>query len=207
MKNQLTTEFQTRLWHAVKAIEQDSQAEVVVVLRSSSDSYASIPLVWGLFAAWLAHTYMIYAPDFFENWLVYYIPIFAFASSYAFAHLPWIKRICSKKKTLQKKVEIMARALFQKGGIQHTRSKIGVLIYCSFLEQTVTILPDRGLEMAIPAEEWQVLRHQFNQIFSEKNPMLALLSALQHTQTLFASYLPVQAGDINELPDVMEIDL
>jgi putative membrane protein len=207
MKNQLTTEFQTRLWQAVKAIEQDSQAEVVVVLRSSSDSYAAIPLVWGLCAAWLGHTYMIYAPDFFETWLVYYIPIFAFAISYSFAHLPWIKRISSKKKTLQKKVEIMARALFQKGGVQHTCDKTGVLIYCSFLEQIVTILPDRGLEMAIPEQEWQVLRHQFNQIFTDKKPVLALLSALQHTQVLFASYLPVQDGDINELPDVMEIDL
>jgi putative membrane protein len=61
--------------------------------------------------------------------------------------------------------------------------------------------------MAIPEQEWQVLRHQFNQIFTDKKPVLALLSALQHTQVLFASYLPVQDGDINELPDVMEIDL
>jgi putative membrane protein len=207
MKKELTTDFQTRLWEAVKSIEQVSQAEVIVVLRASSHSYQDIPLVWGICAAWISHTYMIYTPDFFENWLIYYIPIFAFAFSYAFACLPAIKRLCSKKSTLQKNVEIMARAIFQKGGIHHTRAKTGVLIYCSFLEQSVYILPDRGIEMAIPHEEWQNLRQEFNLIFACKRPTDALLKELHKTRLLFGRYLPTRPGDINELPDVREIDL
>lgn len=207
MKKELTTDFQTRLWEAVKLIEQASQAEVIVVLRASSHRYPDIPLVWGISAAWVSHTYMMYSPDFFENWLVYYLPIFAFALSYTFAQLPAITRLCSKKSTLQKNVEIMARAIFQKGGLYHTRAKTGVLIYCSFLEQSVYILPDRGIEMAIPHEEWQRLRLEFNLIFASKKPMDALLIELHKTQLLFGRYLPALAGDINELPDVLEIDL
>ena len=207
MKKELTTDFQTRLWEAIKSIEQDSQAEVIVVLRDSSHAYPDIPLVWGICAAWISHTYMMYAPDFFENWLVYYIPIFAFVISYAFAHLPAIKRLCSKKSTLQKNVEIMARAIFQKGGIYHTRAKTGVLIYCSFLEQSVFLLPDRGIEMAIPHEEWQSLRREFNLIFAGKKPTDALLTELHKTRLLFGQYLPALADDINELPDIREINL
>jgi putative membrane protein len=207
MKKEFTTDFQTRLWDAVKSIERDSQAEVVVVLRACSDTYPAIPLVWGICAAWLSHTYMMYAPDFFENWLVYYVPIFAFAISYAFAHLPAIKRLCTKKSTLQKNVEIMARAIFQKGGIHHTRAKTGVLIYCSFLEQSVYILPDRGIEMAIPHEEWQSLRQEFNLIFAGKKTTDRLLTALHKTRLLFGRYLPARGDDINELPDSLEIDL
>ena len=207
MKKELTTDFQTRLWDAIKSIEQASQAEVVVVLRACSDTYPAVPLVWGITAAWLTHTSMIYAPDFFENWLVYYVPIFAFALSYAFAHLPAIKRLCTKKSTLQKNVEIMARAIFQKGGINHTRAKTGVLIYCSFLEQSVYILPDRGIEMAIPHEEWQSLRQEFKLIFAGKKPTDALLNALLKTRLLFGRYLPARADNINELPNNLDIAL
>jgi len=207
MKKELTTDFQTRLWEAVKSIEQNSQAEVIVVLRASSHAYPDIPLVWGICAAWISHTYMMYSPDLFENWLVYYLPIFAFALSYAFAHLPAIKRLCSKQSTLQKNVEIMARALFQKGGIYHTRAKTGMLIYCSFLEQSVYLLPDRGIEMAIPHEEWQSLHLEFKLVFASKKPMDALLTALHKTRLLFGQYLPALADDINELPDVLDIDL
>ena len=35
-----TTEFQTQLWEAVNAIEQDSRVEVVVVIRSVVSSVA-----------------------------------------------------------------------------------------------------------------------------------------------------------------------
>ena len=207
MKKELTTDFQTRLWTAIKSIEQASQAEVIVVSRANSHAYPDIPLVWGIIAAWITHTYMMYAPDLFENWLIYYLPIFAFAFSYGFAHLPWIKRLCSKQSTLQKNVEIMARAIFQKGGIYHTRAKTGMLIYCSILEQSVYLLPDRGIEMAIPHEEWQSLRQEFKLIFAGKKPMDALLTALDKTRVLFGQYLPALADDINELPDVPDIDL
>ncbi len=146
-------------------------------------------------------------PDFFENWLVYYMPLLAFLLGFGFAHLPSIKRISSKKSALDKNVEVMARAIFQKGGIHHTKAKIGLLIYCSFLEKNVYLLPDRGVEIAIPNEEWQNLRRDFQSIFAGKNSKEALLGELNKSRLLFSQYLPAQAHDINELPDNLEIDL
>ena len=57
MKKELTTDFQTRLWTAIKSIERASQAEVIVVLRASSHAYPDIPLLWGIIAAWI-HPYV-----------------------------------------------------------------------------------------------------------------------------------------------------
>ncbi len=207
MKKVLTKDFQSELWQTIKSIEAHSQAEVVVVLRASSGDYSSTPLLWGIFAAWISHTYMMYAPPLFENWLVYSVPVIAFIGSYAFAHLPAIKRLSNKKATLQKNVEVMARAIFQKGGIRHTRAKTGVLIYCSMLERRVYILPDRGIEMAIPHAEWLGLQHAFNRMFTQKQPLHALLSELHKTDALFRLYLPALPDDINELPDDLDIDL
>lgn len=207
MKKALTTAFQTRLWEAVKAIEQNSQVEVVVVIRSRSEDYRDVALIWGIISALLAFTYVMFAPDLFEDWLVFCAPIVAFAAGFALAQLPLITRLSIVKARLQKSVEIMARALFQKGGIGHTQAKTGVLIYCSWLEKTVYILPDRGVEMLLPTEEWQDLRAGFQQIFVSKKPTEALLVQLRQAESLFNRYLPPLANDINELPDVMEIDL
>ncbi len=207
MKKALTTEFQTRLWEALKAIERDSQVEIVVVMRPRSADYLDIALIWGILGAWLSFTYLMFAPDLFTDGLVYCLPMIAFALCYALAQLPLVTRLSARKSRLQKNVEIMARAIFQKGGIQHTQAKTGVLVYCSWLEKIAYILPDRGVDMALPAEEWQAIRAGLQQVFASKEPAETLLAQLHKAHPLFARYLPALANDINELPDAMEIDL
>jgi putative membrane protein len=207
MKKQSITAFQTRLSDAVRNIEQVSQVEIVVIVRSRSADYRESALTWGLFGALLSFTYLMFAPDLFTDEFIYCLTILGFAFSYTLARIPWCIRLSVKKERLQKNVEIMARALFQKGGIQHTQAKIGLLIYCSLLEKTVYLLPDRGVAMALPLEEWQKIQNDLQTIFADKNPSEALLLQLQLLPPLFAHYLPVLPNDINELPDNMEIDL
>lgn len=207
MKRHLTTEYQNRLWLAIKAIEQGSQAEAVVVFRAHSANYDEVPLFWGLGAAWLSFTLLMYAPVYFENWLVYYLPMLAFALCYALGSLPAVKRLSIAAARRERQVEIMARAIFQKGGIQHTSGKTGLLIYCSLLERRVLLLADRGLQLAVPQAVWQELAAEFNAIFKQGDPEAALLAALEKTATLFHRFLPARDDDINELPDIMEIEL
>ncbi|WFP49584.1 hypothetical protein PL263_15970 [Methylomonas sp. EFPC3] len=207
MKQYLAPAYQSRLWDAIKSLENGSQAEAVVVFRARSGDYAAVPLLWGLAAAWLAFTLIMYAPVYFENWLVYYAPLAMFALAYGVGSLPAVKRCSVRRSTRDKRVEIMARAIFQKGGIQHTRDKTGFLVYCSLLERRVFLLPDRGLELAIPLAIWQELQSEFDRIFAERQPEQCLLQALEKTAAAFARYLPVRAGDINELPDRLDIDL
>jgi putative membrane protein len=149
----------------------------------------------------------MFAPDYFENWLVYYLPLLAFLVSFGIAHHPVVIRLCSKQAVRQKNVEILARALFQKGGIHHTRAKTGMLIFCSNLEKICYLLPDRGVEMAIPADEWQILRQDFQGIYADKNPYAALITQLNSSTAVFSRYLPAQENDINELPDALDIQL
>jgi len=207
MRKKATSEFQTRLWEAVNAIEKDSRVEVVVIIRPRSEHYRDIALIWGMVAAWLSFTYLMFAPEPFEDWLIYDLPLFAFAVGYLSAKIPCLTRLVVSQARMRRNVEILARALFQKGGIQHTQRKTGVLIYCSWLEKMVLIVPDRGAEMALPAEEWQTLRAGFQTIFASGKPHERLLEQLDQSRLLFKRYLPPLAHDMNELPDHMEIDL
>ncbi|BBL60737.1 TPM domain-containing protein [Methylomonas koyamae] len=207
MKQYLAPAYQSRLWDAIQNLENGSQAEAVVVFRARSADYNSVPLLWGLAAAWLSFTVMMYAPVYFENWLIYYAPLLAFAAAAGCGSLPAAKRCSVRRPVRDKCVEIMARAIFQKGGIQHTKDKTGFLVYCSLLERRVFLLADRGLQLAVPQEVWQELQSEFDGIFGDSQPEQSLLRALEKTAAAFARYLPVQDGDINELPDRLDIDL
>ncbi|MGR8932647.1 MAG: hypothetical protein ACU836_18665 [Gammaproteobacteria bacterium] len=202
----ITADYKSRLWKAIKSIELSSQAEAVVVFRACSGTYGEVPLSLGVITAWLCFTYLMYSPTYFENWLVYCLPMLIFGLCYAVGLLPAVKRLSVKRAILDKNVEIMARAIFQKGGIRHTRDKTGLMVYCSFLERRVLLLPDRGLELAVPQSVWRELEIDYNRIFAERSPE-ALLQVLAKTATVFATYLPVREGDLNELPDQLEIDI
>jgi putative membrane protein len=207
MKQYLTTDYQNRLWPAIKAIEQQANAEVTLVFRAHSGDYAAIPLLWGIGAAWWSFTLLMYAPLYFENWLVYYLPMLAFALGYAIGHIPGVKRRCVRSALQAKQADIMARAVFQKGGLQHTRCKTALLIYCSLLERKVVLLADRGLECSVPQAEWQGLREVFAQVFYDAQPQQRLLEALAQTAAVLAAHVPAQGERLNELPEFLDIDL
>lgn len=207
MKKLLTVAFKTQLCDAVQAIESQSQVELVVLIRSRSDNYHDLKLIWAALGALGLHSYAMFAPEFFADSSIYLAPIVGFALGLLFAHLPAVLRLSIAPERRQKQVEIMARALFQKGGLAHTQAKIGILIYFSWLERSVYILPDRGAEQALPPELWQEIQAQLNRIYQHKAPEQAILTQLATLAPLFALYLPKSADDINELPDAMEIAL
>lgn len=202
-----TDAFQSRLWNAIHAIEQNSQVEVVVILRPRSESYRDVALLWGFAAGWLCFTYLMFAPEVFSDVTIYLAPQLAFAFGALLGKLPALTRLSICKRRMQKSVEIKARALFQKGGIGHTQRKIGVLVYGSWLEKTIYLLPDRGVETALPAEEWLALRTGFERIFKSGDGHENLLRELQAAKAIFQRYLPPLPNDINELPDDLDIDL
>ena len=207
MKKAYPPELQTRLWEAIKAVEQHSHVEIAVVLRSRSADYQEVALMWGVLLAWLAFSYVMFAPELFSDTVVYAAPLLAFVLGYALGHNSALTRLSVKKPRLHKQVEIMARAIFQKGGIHHTQRKIGVLVYVSLLEKRVYVLPDRGVAVALPATQWQSLQDNLQSIFNTRKPLEALILQLQHCQPLFNRYLPPLADDINELPDDLDVDL
>lgn len=207
MHKDFNHDFQTHLAETIASIEQQSQVELVVIIRNRAAEYPDIPLIWGLFVSCLTHTYLMLAPTLFNDLEIYLGPIVGFALGWCCAKHPTLQRLSLTPQRREKNVEIRARALFQKGGIHHTQAKIGVLIFCSLLEKSCFIVADRGAELALPPAEWQHLRSQLQSIFSATQPANALLKALTAFQPIFNRYLPPIANDLNELPDNLEIDL
>lgn len=207
MQREFNTDFKNQLWKTIADIEDNSQVEIVVIIRDKSENYTDIPCYWGIWLSFLSFTYVMFSPDIFTDAVIYLTPFLVFLISYSISYIPIIRRLSISKNRSKRNVEIMARALFQKGGLYHTQNKIGILIYVSLLEQIVYIVADRGIELAVPVEDLEKLKTDFNRVFKTRYIASALIHQLQQSKMIFQQYLPALEDDINELPNNLEINL
>jgi putative membrane protein len=208
MSNYFNDEIRAKISRTISRIESQSHAELVVIIKSRIHGYSEYPLAIGTMLAFVALTYFRFSLDFYADWVVYSGTVLSFVLGAIFTGgIPSLLRLLVGKKRLNKSAEIMARACFQKGGIHHTRDKTGVLIFIAVWERQIVILPDRGAELAIPPTEWEKIKQEFRGVFRTTNPANDLVAKLEGLLTIFSQYIPQVVGDINELPDNLEIDL
>ena len=205
---QFTEEFRTKLYDTINEIENNSLVEVVVLIKPQSGSYKDIPLWAGVIFSFLLYTFFMFAPIDFNVFLIYAFTILGFLAIYTLiSAMPELISKAIPKKRKERNVEIFARALFQKGGIRFTNQRIGTLIYFSLFEKQAYVLPDRGAQTAVPAEEWEKINAQFQSVFSATDVAGAILSALASCKPVFSTYIPPIENDINELPDDLDVEL
>jgi putative membrane protein len=201
-------DFRTKLYDTIKKIEDNSLVEIVVIIKPSSGKYRDIPVWSGVVFASLLYTFFMFSHIEFNVYLIYVFTILSFFLAWSLvAATGFVQKLFVKKERKHRNVEINARAIFQKGGIRFTQERIGTLFYVSLLEKMVYILPDRGAENAIPAEEWQNMHDDFQKIFSAGNIADELIVRLNKWQPIFSKYIPPVENDVNELPDNMDVNL
>jgi putative membrane protein len=201
-------DFQAQLGKLIAELEQSSQIEVVVLIKQSSAVYEDVLIGLGAITSLLTFSYLFYVDTHFNDYFIYLITLASFGAGILLGLvLPFTQRLLTGKKRQERNVEIMARALFQKGGLHHTSTKVGTLIYLSLLEKKVYIVADRGAQMAIPEQEWQKITQDLQSVFKAKNPPESLLKELEKCKNTFSRYIPALENNVNELPNDLQIDL
>jgi len=207
MKN-FNEDFKTKLVEAIENIENSSLIEIVTIIRPRSTSYRDIPLWWGIIFVFFTFTILMFIPYVLGDYTFYATVLFSFFVGLILSWLlPIMQRPFISKERMARSVEIMARAIFQKGGIRNTSARIGTLIYVSVFEKKVFIIPDDGARTSIPHDEWDKMNENFNQVFKANNPAAAIIEQINACQPIFAEYIPPIENDINELADDLDVDL
>ncbi len=189
------------LSEAVKAIEARSSAEIVVVIRPQSASYLHIDMMVGMGAAIATLALLLFAP-----WSVAWIyllldPIlFGVGIGFAASRLGVVRRLLSRTTTIAGSVDRAAKAMFLDRGIHNTRDRTGVLIYVSLLERWCAVIADSGIELAVPANEWQSVAQSLREAVSQ-GQAVDLASTMSGMSDLLERYLPRHDDDLNELHD------
>jgi len=201
-------QFKTQLNNSVSDIENNSVAEIVVIVKARSSNYQEYALWFGFIFMVVVYSFFMFSPFDFDVFFIYFftITLFLLASGLSSA-FPFLMQWLITKKARLKNTEIYARAIFQKGGIMNTKQRIGVLFFVSLFEKQVFILPDKGAMIAIPDTEWQEMHKSFMTIFSESDVAGSLITQLDKIKPLFSKYLPSVENDINELPDDLSVEL
>lgn len=200
--------FRTKLYDAIKEIEDNSLIEIVVLIKPQSGLYRDIAAWTGIIFSFVLYSFFMFSPFNFDVYLIYAFTVLSFFAVYFLVMtFPQIvfKLIPAKRKN--RNAEIMARALFQKGGLRFTSQRIGTLIYFSLYEKKAIVLPDRGAETSVPAQEWDNINQNFQAVFDSDNLPDAILSTLASCKPVFHQYIPPVDNDINELPDDLSVEL
>jgi putative membrane protein len=200
--------FRTKLYDTIQDIEDNSQIEIVLLIRPQSGLYRDIAVWAGMLFSFALFTFFMFSPFEFDVFMIYIFTILSFFAVYTlFKAVPEIGSGFIRKSRKEKNVEINARALFQKGGIRFTNKRIGTLIYFSLFEKKAFLLPDRGAQTAVPKEEWDKMENELQNVFSNPNMPEAILITLSSFKPIFSKYIPSVENDVNELPDDLNIEI
>lgn len=197
-----------RIYQTITEIEEKSAAEIVVIRHSQSSDYKDLNMLSGVALAFVAYTMQMFMDMEIDPYIIYLITIASFVAGYALVSVAKpIKSMLISRKRKNRNVEIYARALFQKGGIHLTAKHIGILVYCSDLEKTSTIIVDNGVETQVPHDEMGKVADALGNVYKNADFEANISQALGVLSNVLQTYMPSTGKTINEIPDNLKIIL
>ena len=192
---------------AVREIEKQTDAELVVVIRGRSGPYRHADYLCGSLLAFVGLLFFLFSPFTIHEWLVTIEVVLLFALG-AFLCSRWalLRRLLTSKQFRANAARQGAAAMFYEAGIANTRAENGLLIYVSLLEQHIEIFADRGVLKAMPPLEWNTAIHELKNLATNCEPE-KLIAALKNLGRVLAAHMPATGENPNELVDGPRIEL
>jgi len=195
----------TALLEAVKDVEARSSAEVVIVVRPQSGSYAHVDLALGVVFACATLWFLLFSPWDFEPQEIFAGPLAVGAlTGLLCARAPALRRLLTRRAARRERVEEAARASFVAKRVSHTRDRSGLLVYVSSLERAVEVVADRGVLERVPAHDWAAATRALDASVGRHLDGVALAAGIRALGDVLAPALPHGDDDVNELPDGIE---
>jgi putative membrane protein len=209
---------------AVAEAEKKTSAEIVPVVATTSDRYERAEDLWGLLGALLAVAGgwpFFHFGHFFSDWqssgsnvpnpppqlpLVLAAMAVGWIVGVVLAKVtPGIKRLAVSRRAMTARVLIAAHHAFDSLHAHRTAGGTGVVIYVSLFERRVCVWADRKVSEKISEAEWKTMTEHLIASLRDGKPREGFVDAIRKAGDLLAAPFPVQAGDVNELPNELRI--
>ena len=196
-----------QLAQAVREIEAQTDAEIVIVVRARSATYRHADYLCGAILAFLGLLFLLFSPFEFQHYWVAIDVVILFAlGAYVSSHSNALRRLLTTREYRAEAVRAGAAAMFYEAGIANTDAEMGVLIYLSLLERRLELIADRGVLKAVPPLEWNERVYELHR--AGRVPRQdTLTQRIQELGVLLAEHLPPTGENPNELPDMPRFDL
>ncbi len=208
LQKQFDDNFKQQLYQIIEDLENNSRAEIVVIIRQQSDKYRDVSLAVAGLGMIFIFTVLMFIPVEINPYAIYFFTVVTFPLLYfGIEIIEQIKRRLISRKRIEKTVEIYARAIFQKGKMHLTEDHTGMLIFVSLFEQKVFIVGDKAINTKIPEHLLAEIREEFDKIFDYHDVSTSLLERLKNLKPVLNKYIPPVENDINEISDNLEVNL
>jgi putative membrane protein len=195
------------LAQAVRDIEKNSDAEIVIVVRGRSGTYRHADYLCGAIAAFAGLIFVLFSPfEFHTYWVPIDVAALGVLGAFVSSRSDLLRRTLTSRDFRAKAARTGAAAMFYEAGIANTSAENGLLIYLSLLERRLEVIADRGILKAVPALKWNNSVFELKRIGRSPEPE-ALLKALQDLGSLLVEHMPATGENPNELPDGPRIEL
>lgn len=202
----LDDEARAAFARAITVIEGQSAVEVVVAMRRASATYRHANVIVGLVAALGGLAVTLFAEQSFPLVAILIDPFVVGAlAGFLVEKLPQVKRWLTPRSSLQDHVRRAARATFVERGIHATTGRSGVLVYISWLEQEIALIPDLGLIAALAPDALE--KAEAALVTRIPQGGAAVAKELEQLAAMLAVAMPHRDDDLNELPDAIDSDL
>jgi len=196
-----------QLDECVREIERETDAELVIVVRSLSGSYRHVDYLCGAVLAYAGLLFLLFSPWTFEHyWVAIDVALMFALGYYISSRSGAVRRLLTTKKERADAVRLGAAAMFYEAGIANTASEMGVLIYLSLLERRLELIADRGVLKAAPPLEWNERLFELHKA-GHRPHLPDMLEALRELGALLHRCLPPTGENPNELSDMPRFDL
>jgi len=200
----LTETEQTRIADAVKAAEQQTSAEIRLVLAHASGLYSEFELIYpGPFAlivggaiAWLQPT--------IDAGRLFMIEAALFLFSFLALQWPALRRRLVPASVKRKAAWRHARLNYANIGLTRLHDRGAVMIFCSAAEHYVEILVDDSIAEKLPQSTWAPIVERFKARFAAGAVVDAFVEAADACAQALAPHFPHRPGETNMLSDALE---
>jgi len=192
---------------AVREIENQTDAELVIVIRGRSGPYRHADYLCGALLAFLGLLFFLFSPYVIhERWVPVEVILLFALGAFVCSRWPFLRRTLTSKKFRANAARQGAAAMFYEAGIANTKAENGLLIYVSLLEQQIEIFADRGVLRAMPPLEWNTSIHELKSLAANCEPD-KLIASLKNLGKVVAAHMPATGENPNELVDGPRIEL
>jgi putative membrane protein len=195
---------QRQVAEAIRAVERETDAELVTVLAARADDYTYIPLLWASLLALLVPG----ALNYFLAWLsaqeLLLVQWLSFAGLSLLLRIPALTTRLIPRPVRHWRAANLARRQFLEHNLHHTAGETGMLIFVAEAEHYVEILVDRGISSRLPDETWQAIVATFTQRVRQGETLQGFLGCIQACGEQLKQHLPA-THERNELPNHLVI--